>query len=170
MVTVNDSTSLGLTAGMTLEAWVYPTAIPAGWTDIIYKDKDTYFLMGSTPQAQAPDFGGTFASGNVFGLGTLPLNTWTHLAGTYDGTTMRIYVNSVLVSSRAQTGPVAVVAGPLTIGGDATSGQYWNGRIDEVRIYNRALSQDQIHRDMTTPLAVPAAKPPPNSAPQVVNN
>jgi PKD repeat protein len=157
MVTVADSASLDLTTGMTLEAWVYPTALSATWTDIIYKDPDAYFLMGSTPQAQAPDLGGTFGQ-NVYG-NALPLNSWSHIAGTYDGATMKFYVNVVLVGSRAQTGSISTTTGQLSIGGDPSSGQYWQGRIDEVRIYNRALSQTEVHNDMNVPVSGTASRP-----------
>ena len=53
---------------------------------------------------------------------------------------MRFYVNGVQVASQAQTGAIAISTNPLQIGGDSIYGQYFAGRIDEVRIYNRALS------------------------------
>jgi hypothetical protein len=65
---------------------------------------------------------------------------------------MRMYVNGVQVSSRAQTGQIAISTSPLQIGGDTIYGQYFPGRIDEVRIYNRALSATEIQRDMNTPI------------------
>jgi PKD repeat protein len=157
MVTINDAASLDVTSGLTLEAWVNATSLPTGWHDIVFKSGDVYFLMGTTPQG-APDLGGVFATTNVFGSGALPLNTWTHLAGTYDGATMKFYVNGVLVSSRAQTGAITTSTGPLSIGGDA-GGQYWNGSIDEVRVYNRALSQVEIHDDMNTPVVGTSTSP-----------
>jgi PKD repeat protein len=159
LVTINDSLSIDLTTEATLEAWVNPSAL-GGWRNIIYKEQDIYFLMGSTPQGPA-DFGGTFASGNVYGASALPLNTWTHLAATYDGATMRFYVNGVLANSRAQTGAIQTSAGPLTIGGDLVTHdagpQFWSGLIDEVRIYKRALSASEIQADMNT--AIKPSKP-----------
>src|SRR3989442_7811946 len=54
MVTINDSASLHLTTGMTLEAWVYPTAVVSGWRDLIYKQSDIYYLeAGSSTGAPA---------------------------------------------------------------------------------------------------------------------
>ena len=156
MVTVNDSTSLDLSAGMTLEAWVNPTSISASWADIIYKATDVYFLMGSTPQGQAPAVGGTFAA-NISGS-VLPVNTWSHLAATYDGSVLRLYANGLLIASRPQTGAIQTSTGLLSIGGDA-SGQNWNGMIDEVRIYNRALAPQEIHNDMNTPVVGTVSKP-----------
>jgi PKD repeat protein len=164
MVTINDSASLHFTGGMTLEAWVNPAALGATWSDIIFKAPDVFFLMGTTPQGQLPDMGGTFASGNVYGTAVLPLNTWTHLAGTYDGTTMTFYVNGVQVASRPQTGPIATSNGALSIGGDSTSGQFWTGLIDEVRIYNRALAANEVVADMGGAIR----RPPPPSGLRVV--
>jgi PKD repeat protein len=166
LVTVNDSASLDLTTGLTLEAWVNPTTLGSSWRDIIYKEADVYFLMGSTPQGP-PDMGGLFTSANVYGLTGLPLNTWTHLAGTYDGTTMRFYVNGVQVSSRAQTGAITPTTGPLTIGGDGVTHdagpQFWSGLIDEVRIYNRGLSASEIQKDMNTPVIASSTPAPPQN-------
>jgi hypothetical protein len=70
---------------------------------------------------------------------------------------MRIFLNGVEVASRAQTGPIEVSDGLLRIGGN--NGKVFNGLIDEVRIYNRALTEAQIQVDMNTP--VPNATPNP---------
>ena len=86
------------------------------------------------------------------GRAALTANTWAHLAATYDGATMRLYVNGVQVASRAQTGAIATSTNPLQIGGDSIYGQYFAGRIDEVRIYNRALSVAEIQNDMSSAL------------------
>src|SRR5262249_50492005 len=151
-VTINDSTSLHLTNGMTLEAWVSPTTAPGGWQDIIYKANDMYYLEGSSTQGGVPAMGGTFSPNPLYGTATLPINTWSHLAATYDGATMRLFVNGVQVASFAQTGPIQTSTQALSIGGDAIYGQYWAGVIDEVRIYNRALSQAEIQSDMNIPI------------------
>jgi dihydrofolate reductase len=82
----------------------------------------------------------------------LAANTWTHLAMTYDGTTLKIYVNGTLVTSTAQSGTIVASTNPLQIGGDSTYGQYFRGMIDEVRVYNIVLTQTQIQTDMATAL------------------
>jgi hypothetical protein len=71
---------------------------------------------------------------------------------TYDGAALRLYVNGVQVASLAQTGHLVTSANPLQIGGDSLYGQYFQGTIDEVRIYNQALSASEIQADMGTPL------------------
>jgi hypothetical protein len=63
---------------------------------------------------------------------------------------MRLYVNGVLVATRAQTGNTTVSTGALRIGSNAVWGEYFSGAIDEVRIYNRALAAGEIVTDMNT--------------------
>jgi hydrogenase maturation factor HypE len=87
------------------------------------------------------------------GKANTALNTWTHLAATYDGTTLRLYVNGVQASSKAATGAIKVSNGVLRIGGDSIWGEYFAGQIDEVRVYNKALTAAQIQADMTTPVS-----------------
>src|SRR5262249_11527624 len=93
------------------------------------------------------------------GAATLPLDTWTHVAATYDGVTLCLYVNGVRVSSRALPGAIATSADPLVLGGNAVWGEWFAGLIDEVRIYRRALSATEIQADMSRPVATP---PPPS--------
>jgi hypothetical protein len=156
LVTINNAPSLQLTTGMTLEAWAYPTTVSPAWRDVIYKGNDNYYLEGTSSSGvlvAGAIFGGAY--GEVYGPNALTANTWTYLAVTYDGAAMRLYVNGVQVASRAQTGAIATSTNPLQIGGDSIYGQYFAGRIDEVRIYNRALSAAQIQSDMNTPVAPP---------------
>jgi hypothetical protein len=63
---------------------------------------------------------------------------------------MRLYTNGVQAASRAQSGLIQTSTGSLSIGGDALYGQHFAGRIDEVRIYNRALTAPEIQTDMNT--------------------
>ena len=67
-----------------------------------------------------------------------------YLALTYDGATLRLYVNGALVSTTVATGTIATSSNPLQIGGDSLYGQYFNGLIDEVRVYDGALT---VRRD-----------------------
>jgi hypothetical protein len=71
---------------------------------------------------------------------------------TYDGATLRLYVNGVQVSSLARTGNIVTSTNPLQIGGDSLYTQYFRGTIDEVRVYNVALTAAQIQTDMSSPI------------------
>jgi hypothetical protein len=90
--------------------------------------------------------------GEVDGPGSLPLNAWSYLTGTYDGATLRMYVNGTLVASQAYSGGMLAANGPLQFGGNSIWGEYFSGLIDEVRIYNRPLSAAEIQTDMNTPV------------------
>jgi hydrogenase maturation factor HypE len=83
----------------------------------------------------------------------LPINEWSHVATTYDGSYQRIYVNGALVATHAQQGRVNTAAGVLRLGGDSVWGERFTGLMDEVRIYNRALPSTEIRADMDTPIA-----------------
>ena len=158
-VNINDSASLHLTTGMTLEAWVNPSTLNSNWRDVIYKGNDNYWLEATSTSGSKPAAGATLGSSDVDTLGTAALttNTWAFLTKTYNGSTLALYVNGTLVSSLAHTGNIATSTNPLQIGGDSIYGQYFQGMIDNVRIYNSALTQAQIQTDMTT--AVTSAAP-----------
>src|SRR5439155_16725780 len=162
-VTVPNAGSLGLTTGMTLEAWVYPTAAPTGWRAVIDKTVDGYYLMASSSPNDRPAVGGTWAAGNqnVMAPSGLAVNTWTHLAATFDGAMVRLYVNGVQVTSQAQTAPLVATTGTLQIGADSYAGENLARRMEEVRIYNRALSGAEIQNDMNSPVSATPQAPDP---------
>ena len=164
LVTVPNAASLQLSAGMTLEAWVNPSSITSKWRDVIYKGNDNYHLSATSTNASSPDggliAGGTYA--DAFGASALPTNTWSFLTETYDGSTVRLYVNGTQVASTAHTGAIATSTNPLQIGGDSIYGQYFAGLIDNVRVYNTALSAAQIQADQTNPVTRPS---PPGTLP-----
>ena len=75
---------------------------------------------------------------------------------------VRLYVNGTQVASTAHTGAISTSTNQLQIGGDSLYGQYFAGMIDEVRLYNTALTAAQIQTDMTTPITPtgPDTQPP----------
>jgi hypothetical protein len=154
MVTVPNAASLALSSAMTLEAWVNPSLVVNEWRDVVYKGNDNYYLMVSTNNGSRPAGGGLLggAATEVFGVSALPINTWTHVATTFDGTALRLYVNGALVATVTKSGSLATSSNPLTLGGDPIYGQFFAGSLDEVRVYNRALSLAEIQSDMVTPV------------------
>jgi hypothetical protein len=85
--------------------------------------------------------------------GSVPLNAWTHLAAVYGGGSLRLYVNGALASTLALSASMPASASPLRIGGNAVWPEWFAGLIDELRVYNRALTQPEIQTDMTTPVS-----------------
>ena len=69
---------------------------------------------------------------------------------------LRLFVNGSQVATRATTGAIQTTTNPLWIGGNQPYGEYFQGLIDEVRVYNRALTAAEIQTDMNTSI-VPAA-------------
>src|SRR5207248_6908965 len=90
----------------------------------------------------------------------IPTASWSHLAATYDGTTERLYVNGAQVASLAISGTISTSSSPLKIGGNAIWGEWFDGLIDEVRIYNRPLSAIEIQSDMNSSISSPDTVPP----------
>ncbi len=84
----------------------------------------------------------------------LNANTWYHVAATYDGTNMKIYINGVLDATKAQTGSVNST-GAFNVGYLYNTSRNFNGKIDEVRVWKRALSQTEISQNMCN-VSVPA--------------
>jgi hypothetical protein len=153
-VTVTDSAVLDLKQSVTLEAWVYPKS-STGWQAAVIKEQTgglSYALYGNSDPGTPVGTIHTTNDVNLYGGSGLPLNTWSHLAVTYNGSVLKLYVNGTLVNSQSVSGQMPVSTNVLRIGGDSVWGEYFNGLIDEVRVYNRALSAAQIAADMKAPL------------------
>ena len=150
-VNVPHSASLALTNAMTLEAWVAPDVL-GGWRTVLLKERAgglSYALYGSDDQGRPTVYGRAASEVGTTGAAALGLGTWTHIAGTYDGTMLRFYVGGTQVATRALTGSLTAGTQPLSIGGNSVWGEWFQGRIDEVRVYNRVLSPADITGDMT---------------------
>ena len=92
---------------------------------------------------------------------SLPVNSWSHLALTYNGTTARLYVDGAQVSQAAISGgPIQASTGALRIGGNAPWGEYFHGLIDEVRVYRKVLTAAEITADMAKPVVTGAPPAP----------
>jgi hypothetical protein len=89
---------------------------------------------------------GTLAYGNP-----LTVNGWTHLVMTFDGTNIRLYQNSILISTVNFPGDIRTdINTPITLGGRWSTSEYLDGNIGVARIYNRALSASEILQNFNT--------------------
>jgi hypothetical protein len=174
-VTITDSTlatsPLKLTTGMTISAWVNPANM-SGWETILMKERGTtgegllsyaLYAHDGAPLALGTPRPAGYVRVNptasttdraVRGATTVPLNVWTHLAVTYNGSTMTFFVNGVAQTPvTVGSGAIAETNGAIRIGGNNSStGEFFQGLIDEVRVYNRALSAAEITTDMNAPI------------------
>lgn len=167
-VIVPDADQLDLADAFTVAAWINIESY-VEWASIVTKGGDTdennYTVHQSGP-AGGSDFGNLRFTGDAPDLPTspylesttdIPLNEWHFVAVTWDGETLKFYLNGEEDGSGALAGPLALNDQALHIGADFPGGdEYWHGMIDEVRIWNEALRQSHIRAAMNghaTPLA-----------------
>jgi|GEM_PF-2536076 len=162
-VRIPDSDSLDFTTNFTLEAWINPAQISGQIAAVVAKRRslngDGYNLSVVREEAvfgMNDDPGDALPIHN-FGIGSpnlIKAGKWQHIAGTYDGQTARLYVDGKLANSAATARKLLNSSQPLLIGqlglpGDARP---FIGQIDEVRVWNRALSQPEIQLQMSVRL------------------
>jgi hypothetical protein len=160
-VTIADANDLDFTEEFTLEAWVRPRET-IEWSQVITKQRGagiSYQLTAhGNHNAPVGYIQGAEKEWGVDG-GTTPLpeNVWSHIAYTSDGGKLRFYVNGELKGTAS--GFEAVTGtGPLVIGG-GSEGYVFHGLIDEVRVYNRALSEGEVVADSGAGLQAASRSP-----------
>ena len=148
-VTIRATQALDATGEITLQAWISPTDRPTEWRDVIARENSdgqgAFSLPTVTPNAPGD---GWVVKEKV----KLAPGRWTHLATTFDGRVQRLYVDGTLVAVRPQTRKKMAESGALHIGGSPIWGDRFKGKIDEVRVYNRALTGEEIRADMNRPV------------------
>jgi hypothetical protein len=158
-ILVTPSASIdSITNRVTIAAWVYLEGTIVNWGTAasrqIRSGIDQHYHLSLNADAR-PNLFVTVAPGGIKVLTTtrdtdvVAPRTWVHLAGTYDGTTARLYYNGVLVASAPLAGTFAPDTTPLVIGGNGNDGtglptELFPGRIDEIMLYRRALSDEEI--------------------------
>jgi hypothetical protein len=153
MVSVADSASLDLTTAASVEAWVKPSALGSMWRTVVIKEQPAqlaYALYAGNGNGRPSGHVYNGRDMDAVGGSALPLNTWSHLATTWDGQTVRLYVNGVQVATRSAGGRATVSGSPLRFGGNKVWDEWFKGAIDDVRVYNRALTAAQVGADRDT--------------------
>jgi hypothetical protein len=155
---VANSPRFQATNALTVEAWVYPRSHRVqsilskwnawggpdqrSWSFALQANGDAFLLLSHDAITD---------SAVVYGTNPVPLNTWTHLAGTYDGSSLKLYINGVLHRSIPYTSGIFPGLSDIGIGG--VVGMYreggaiapFDGLIDEPAVYSKALTAAQIH-------------------------
>lgn len=163
-VSFSNDNNLEITDSITVEAWIYPTTFAINvfdgtifckhsWTNV---NEQGYVLRAGGSGQVSFNLAGVDTLGTILSwqdlqspVNAIALNTWSHVAGTFDGDSMRLFINGVQVASQAMYGTIVPSTSfPQSIGkiSDTGSGQtrYWTGRLDEIRVWHRALSAAEL--------------------------
>ena len=158
---VLDSASLSITGDMTIALWMNVTSAGGGgqWRGLVNKDAPGSNLPGPyqfwlNQGNVTPAFGRGDNTSQDFAFGTSGVSTgvWQHFAATMSGTTVAMYVNGLPISMSDSSVSTTIVDqnGPLIIG-DRPGAQDMSflGRMDDIAIFDQALTQGQLQTIMT---------------------
>lgn len=151
-VSVPDSNSLDLTAGMTIEAWInsYNTAgahvIVSKWDDFTGPDQGQSYIFKDHNDSDRLRIELADVGGDLGGGASIVTGNWTHVATTYDSNYLRLFYNGSLDGSEPAAGNIALTDVDLWIGAVNGGGglESFSGQIDEVRIWNYARSEQEL--------------------------
>lgn len=163
-VTIPNASQLNPTTSITLEAWINADSWgPNSWNNTIIGKDSWTTVDGESGYALRCGANGTLS----FNFGTNPMwreavspaimsaGKWYHVAGTFDGTMIMVYINGEMVGSQPYSGTMAPNSNQLLIGNlpEPSQNRYFDGKIDEVRVWNVARTQAQIRESMCKKLA-----------------
>lgn len=140
-----------ITNAVTIEAWVNPENFNA-WVSFGVKG-DIVYGMFINPAAFVRIH---YSGGNTLDTpnNIIKANEWTHVVGTYDGSKVRIYINGEVKAEKSANVAIPASSATYVIGGTQESRDWFAGMIDECKLYNRGLKEDEIKKSMKGPAAV----------------
>lgn len=156
-VTIPSNSSLDIDTAITIEAWIYATK-SSGVQNVLSKSSNVAnngYIFPRTDNGWS-SFVLYLSLNNSWVTVSYPypsLNSWHHLAATYDGSNIKLYLDGSLVKTQAATGTITVNSNSLCIGSQPGFGEYFGGEVDELRLWNVARSQSEIQASMSTELS-----------------
>jgi len=172
VITIENADDLNVTEQLSIVAWVKWNeggVIHGGtrqWPMIVSKMaiNEAYLLFLDTGDGGNPNKPSIAfrmkGPGTLYSEVTVEEETWYHAAGTYDGESIKIYIDGELSNEMAASAPIAVTNDVLTIGaGKDAGGNRFDGVIDEVGIFNRGLTEDEVKQTMAGFDAMLAVEP-----------
>lgn len=148
-INVPHKPALNITTAISLSAWV-KTNSPTSNQYIMCKNNDAFYLAvgGSGVGTQASVYLNGVSTGWTSGVMNLADNNWHYIVATYDGSAIRLYVDAVLETSTPAVGAINTGTNPVVIGKNAAPTGWFAGGIDEVQIWNKALTQTDVINNM----------------------
>lgn len=151
-ITIPAHPSLNGTAGLTVSAWFKVNAFDRNWQTIISKG-DSSWRIARNGSGNQIAFDSNHGTGLNVIASTRPVNDgqWHHVAGVFDGQKKSLFLDGRLEASAAVPSPINTNAFPVMIGENAQATQrFWNGWLDEVAVFGRALSADDVRRQFAS--------------------
>jgi hypothetical protein len=167
-VDVGDDSSLTFTQAITIACWIKVRKFDRYWNAIVTKGDD-WVLARTRDDNRVAFLCLGLAGGGWPEVYSDDVNdeSWHHVAGVYDGSKLYMYQDGINVNSKSLHGSINKKWGRVLIGENGQArNRFWNGLIDDVRIYNRALTAEEIYA-MANP-EPPAPPPPPPPTPDDV--
>jgi hypothetical protein len=150
-IKVPDAPNFHITNSLTISAWVKLGSQAIDYQNIVSRWYNNgvsaaSYVLEIDQNNKKPQFRHVGPTGLVGTTANhdIILNTWTHIVGSYDGNYTRIYIDGKLSTSVPNTGAISNASAPLMIGRHENNSNPFNGAIDDIRIYNRALSESEI--------------------------
>ena len=163
-VDMGNPPSLQITGNIAISSWVKMNATDSSFKSIVSGADGTtlppymmrYAGTGNSSGVQFCIKTSSLLCADTIGTFALDTTNWHHIVGTYDGSYVRIYVDGKSYGSAAQTGSIVAASSKIIIGANYETAplQFWNGTIDEVKIYPYALTLDEIRTDFNHGLAL----------------
>ncbi len=145
-VSAPSTAALNPTSAITVSAWINASNWSGGNRRILQKGlTDNQYRL--TAENGTLKFHLAGVTGGTLTAALPSTGVWHHIAGTYDGTTIRLHVDGAVVAQQAASGAIAATSDPLFIGtknSTATPGDYFKGSIDDARVYARGLSIAEV--------------------------
>jgi hypothetical protein len=142
-IKIDNESAFDITGQITISAWVNITDVPQEWTGIVTKG-DSAWRLSSSFAENIFHFGISYDD-YLNGQATVDSGGWHNVVCVYDGRKMSIYVDGILDASRLRTGLIGTNDYPVCIGENIELTKHrFHGLIDDVRIYNYALSEDEV--------------------------
>jgi len=152
LVEIPDDPSLDLKDQLTIMAWIKPISVYSGgnwkFDDPIVCKRFAYYLVINGDGRIAFFAYGLSPGGWIVGSNmTTRVDRWTYVAVSYDGSCIKIFIDGNMDVSVPRSGCIQESDQPLRIGGHVDYNRYFHGIIDDIKIYDRALTDEEIYRE-----------------------
>jgi len=160
-VRMPNSSSLDITGtGLTIEAWVRPTAVD-GYRVLVHKERQYSLAILNGQLTYADSI--TWSYATMGSHGTVPVGVWSHVAATFDGATVRFYLNGTEVGAVPRSGSLTATTNALYLGSYNGSAFFLAGGLDEVAVHSRALSGAEVQQHYAAASGADTPTPTPSS-------